>query len=452
MRRTALATLLLVMLAPGRAFADGPYEGQWREGPMRIQVAVESWGGDCGPRPTSTSTQGGGAFRIAQSGDQLTFQLRRQRSTRSCWSENRAVRRVSSSYQAGTWRIVCRTPAADSRGETGTYTIQAIGDDRLQFRDVSRYDWQLNTSRCQATITTSQSFSRIGGASSTSPSPTPEPATPRCTPGEAARVVLRPSTAEVPLGGEQCFTARVVDAEGCTVRQRARVRLAEGDGQLEGLCYQATQTAGRARIVATAGALTDTSQVTVRSMDLSDLLARRAETGSVGSGTPEAGDAESQTAAQVSAVPIEEGFGLFWPLVALGAALALVLLAVLLLRRKSTIPVAAARTGEPAKEADPNPTDAPPPEAADAPAAIAPADEPSGEDHICPTCRRGYPASASTCPHDDTPLVAYSVFLEGQEASEPPRVCPTCGEKYPATVTFCGKDGATLVASDSADS
>src|SRR5690606_19615783 len=112
-------------------------DGQWREGPMSVSVQVESWGGDCGPRPVSTTSPGGGTFRISQSGDQLTFHLRSERTTRSCWSENRAVRRVSSSHQAGTWRVVCRTPSTDSRAETGTYTIQAIGEDRLSFRDVS---------------------------------------------------------------------------------------------------------------------------------------------------------------------------------------------------------------------------------------------------------------------------------------------------------------------------
>ena len=123
---------------------------------MSIRVTVESWGGDCGPRPQSTSSGGGSTFRISQAGDQLTFHMRRQQTTRSCWSENRAVRRVSSSYQAGTWRVVCRTPPDDSRGETGTYTVRAIGDDQLSFREESRYDWQLNTSRCQASIATTQ--------------------------------------------------------------------------------------------------------------------------------------------------------------------------------------------------------------------------------------------------------------------------------------------------------
>src|SRR5690606_6316224 len=87
---TALSSLGLALFVASAAHAQGTYDGQWREGPLSVSVQVESWGGDCGPRPTSTSSPGGGAFRISQSGDQLTFHLRSERTTRSCWSENRA--------------------------------------------------------------------------------------------------------------------------------------------------------------------------------------------------------------------------------------------------------------------------------------------------------------------------------------------------------------------------
>ncbi len=104
---------------------------------------------------------------------------------------------MSSTHASGNWRIVCRTPPEDSRGETGTYTIQALGSDQLSFRDVSAYDWQLNQSRCQATITTTQSFTRVSAPAQQATTPTPEPERrPACTPGDPARVVLRPSSAD----------------------------------------------------------------------------------------------------------------------------------------------------------------------------------------------------------------------------------------------------------------
>lgn len=441
--RRTLPWLALSWLVAMPARADGPYEGQWREGPMNIRVSVESWGGDCGPRPQSTTTRGGGAFRVSQQGDQLTFHMRQARTTRDCWSENRAVRRVSSSYQAGTWRIVCRTPPSDSRAETGTYTIQAVGNDRLQFRDVSRYDWQLNESSCVGTITTTQTFTRVSGGAAPPEEPEESTGTPRCTPGDAARVVLRPSSADVQPGGEQCFTARVVDARGCALRQRPTLRLAEGGGSVSGLCFEAPNEATRARLVASAGSLSAEATVSVRTMDLSDLIARRTESGSVGGGAPE--DATTQTAARVSATERDEGPGMLWPAIALLAALILVGLAILLLRRRSRPSAAAPRKrkksigGLPGVEI-PDPEPAPAERSASAaPPATA------GEDMICPTCRRGYPPGSETCPHDDTALMPYKDFAAGKAAGVEGHVCPECGERYPPTVKFCGKDGTTLV-------
>lgn len=443
---TALVACVLLAAAPARA--DGPYEGQWREGPMNIRVTVQSWGGDCGPRPQSTSAGGGGTFRISQSGDQLTFHLRRQRTTRTCWSENRAVRRVSSSYQAGTWRVVCRTPQADSRAETGTYTIRAVGTNSLSFRDDSRYDWQLNESRCQASIVATQTFTRVGGGSNATTEPTETP-TPRCTPGDPARVVLRPARVDVPPGGEQCFTARLVDAEGCTVRRRPRLSV-EGEGSIEGLCYVAPASSGSATVVATSGSLRATAAVTVRTMDLSDLIARRSESASVGDGEPE--DASSQTAARVTATPSNEPTSLVLPISVLAFALLLVGIAVVLLRRNKKSEGPPTIRGLPRVDLSDPPTQGPPPAMADdAPATEpdAPA-SPPGEDMICPTCRRGYPAGTERCPHDDTALMTYKDFASGKNAAGQAKenVCPVCGDRFPSTVRFCGKDGVALEPAD----
>ena len=436
----AWALSALALGVGARARADGPFEGQWREGPMHIQVAITSWGGDCGPRPQSTTVPGGGTFRISQDGDQLTFHLRQQRTTRSCWSENRAVRRVSSSHQGGTWRIVCRTPPEDPRSETGTYTIQAIGNDQLSFRDVSAYDWRLNDSRCVATITTTQSFTRISGGPSSTPEPAREEPRPSCTPGAPARIVLRPASAELVPGAEQCFTTRVVDAEGCTVRTpRVTLALASGGGRLDGRCYTAPDTFGEATIVARAGSLTSEARVTVRSVDLSDLIARRTETGSVGSGPPVDDDATAETAARVTAREADEGLDPTLPAIAL--ALALLLLAggaVALGRRRRPSPrTIAGLRGVEVPEPEPSTVAPSLPE----PAPAAPADPGPLEDMICPTCRRGYSPGTERCTRDGTALVPYREFASAKGRE---KVCPTCGERYPETVRFCGKDGTTL--------
>lgn len=397
---------------------------------MSIQVDVQSWGGDCGQRPQSTSSPGGRTFSVSQDGDQLTFHLSQQRSTRSCWSENRAVRRVSSTYQSGTWRIVCRTPPEDARSETGTYTIQAVGLDQLSFRDVSRYDWQLNDSRCQATITTLQSFTR---ASPRPPTPTatpPEEPRPVCTPGAAARVQLRPSSAELSPGGERCFTVRLVDARGCALRSpRIDVRLAEGSaGELDGRCYRAPEGDARARIVAQSGELRDEATVVVRTMDLTDLIARRSESGSLGGGESEH-EASGEVAARVSTRTAERGGGILLPGAALGLALLLIAAGTLFLARRRRAPTSGIGG---LREVEP------PPEGPGAP----PAPTAAEQDMICPSCRRGYPPDSTRCSLDGTALVPYAEFASATTARE--RTCPRCGERYPGHVTFCGKDGSPL--------
>lgn len=408
---------------------------------MSIQVQVQSWGGDCGPRPQSTSTQGGGQFRVSQDGDHLTFHMRRERTTRGCWSENRAVRRVSSSAQAGTWRIVCRTPTEDSRAETGTYTIQAIGDSQLSFRDVSAYDWQLNESRCVATITTTQNFTRVGAAPAANTQPEqPEPAERACTPGAPARVVMRPNRTEVPPGGEQCFNARVVDAQGCAVRAAEVSLSVTGPGTIAGRCYRAPSTEGEARIRATAGELHDEAVVSVRTMDLSEWIARRSESGSVGSGAEEGEDASARTRARVSTRAREEGApSLLWPAVGLGAALLLVIgVAIALVRRRrpkkrGIAGLPGVDLSEPGIPVRPAKTASTPPPAKDL------------GDMICPQCHRGYPPGSTRCAQHDTALVPYRDFAGKKELVN---VCPVCGDRFPAHIRFCGKDGVALESAD----
>lgn len=431
---------------------------------MTIDVAITSWGGDCGPRPQSTSTAGGGTFRITQEGDQLTFHMRRQRTTRGCWSENRAVRRVSSTAQSGTWRIVCRTPPDDPRSETGTYTIQAIGSDQLSFRDVSAYDWQLNDSRCVATITTTQTFTRVAGPPAPvaeAPREEPEAA---CTPGAAARLVLRPATADVTPGGQQCFTARVVDAQGCALRsQRVEFELAEGAGTLEGRCYRAPEADGTARIVARAGGLSSEARVTVRAVDLSDLIARRIETGSPSGSAGGDATASADTAARVSTRASGESIDSRWVVAAGGAALLLLIGGAIALMRRSK-PRGGSIAGLPGVEIpdDSAPGEAPTAEAGPQPAASS-TGEPEGtkptgqaiaasppraspsEDMICPVCRRGHPPGSVRCAHDGTMLVPYREFAAAKGRDN---VCPVCGERYPAHMKFCGKDGAPLRGAD----
>jgi hypothetical protein len=457
----ALSCAVLAFTSSARA--DGPYEGDWRRGAMSISVSVATWGSDCGARPESTTVPARGTVHVTQEGDHLTFGG--GRSTRTCWSDNPAVRRVSSTFSSGTWRVVCRSPADDSRQETGTYTLHAAGTDTIEFRDVTEYDWTLNESRCRATSTTTQTFTRVSGGAVAEPTPTPtiepEPS-PACVAGAAARIALRPASTDVEPGGRACFTARVVDASGCPLGTNASLALRAPEGRagaLRGTCFEAASTGGEGEftILATSGALSAEARVRVHTMDLSDLIARRAESGDVAS---DPGVATTDTAAGVAARTEAAPAAFPWWAVALAAfgVLIVIVSAIVLLTRSrartqklahrehavSMVPMpsrdlANASSGTSSDLVGPT-VAAPPPEMSP-PAPVTSGD---AQAKICPTCRRGYAANERTCKTDGTELVAYTAFVQKSEAIAR-SVCPKCGTRYTGTTRFCGKDGETLV-------
>ena len=67
------AAVGLLLGSGGDARADQPtLAGSWSAGPLIENVTVTSWVDECGPKPKSSSTAGGG-FKITVSGDELVF-------------------------------------------------------------------------------------------------------------------------------------------------------------------------------------------------------------------------------------------------------------------------------------------------------------------------------------------------------------------------------------------
>ncbi|MGB0681000.1 MAG: hypothetical protein ACPGUV_15225, partial [Polyangiales bacterium] len=198
-------TLLLALAAwqPDAVQAqEADVGGVWSPGPLRIQATVQSWGQDCGPKPRSRTLQRSGLVRVTKSGAHLTIQgEQRQRSDR-CWSPNPTLKRTSINATARRWSVTCATPKHESKRERGTYTLRWTEDDTLRLNDRSQYDWQLNQSRCQATITTTQTLRR-NKAQATSDAPataTSAPARGRCAPEAPARVRIQPASAQIQAG------------------------------------------------------------------------------------------------------------------------------------------------------------------------------------------------------------------------------------------------------------
>ncbi len=469
-RHLAVALNASLCLLATAAHAQTGYAGVWKAGPSRIAVTVHSWGSDCGPQPQSTTQPGGGTVEITEYGRNLAIHATdRTILTNACWSQNRAITRVSSSFLDGVWTTKCRTPPSDPKSEEGEYVLKVENNGTLQYRDSSNYNWELRASRCIATIVTTQTLTRTTAAAPTKAGATPppaqapveaeEPETPEpknCTPGAATRLVMRPKRVQIEPGQRTCVRAVALDAAGCVVpNQDVRWTMQHSPalrGSLSAGCFEAASTAAEAegefKLIAQAQDLRGEAIVEVSTVDFSDLMAKRIETGAVTghAGTP--ANAQSQSAAKVQArsEPKAPAGG---PLLAIGAGAVLALAGLLwwLRRRAAEAAAVAAHSMRPPApsmrpmSASPAPSPSMAPVAA--PPAAAPA--PSGETWICPTCRRGSPREQVTCrcTPAGTALMPYAEFAKvGREApAQDHKICGGCGQRCPAAAGFCGSCG-----------
>ncbi len=301
-RAVMVGALLSAAAAAAQAPATASFAGSWQAGATSMEVAVESWGKDCGPQPQSTHSGGGGTVRIEQQQQALIIHGGgRDVHSDQCWSPNPMLRRVSSSHTDGQWVTRCKTADQDPREEAGTYTLKALSSDRLLYQDVSHFNWKLNASTCVATITTTQTLQRVAAAAP-APAPTAAAAKPTaaatkpasapaakqaaCKPGAAAHLSLRPRRAQIELGQHVCFHPRVADAAGCTLENAAIVwSLEHGPGikaSLQGGCFHAgdssAESEGAFKIVASYGGLRAEAPVVVSAESLTALLASRMQT------------------------------------------------------------------------------------------------------------------------------------------------------------------------------
>jgi hypothetical protein len=452
-----LGVVLVSLFAPVAASAQslGDLSGTWRAGATAIEVSIESWGEDCGTRPTSTRSNGGGLVTVEMKGQALLLHGRDQDiRTDACWSRNPAMKRSAASYSDGLWMTRCRTSSEDPREELGIYTLTLQDPNQLLYKDVSHYDWSLNESKCVATFTTTQTLTRSGGkgdsAEASQPAAAVEPPVVEakgCRPGAAANISLRPKQAEIEVGQRICFKARVSDATDCVLpNANVSYQLQHPKalkGSLSSGCFTAADSAAEAegefRITAKSGSVQTEATVVVKRVDLSSLIARRME-GSGLSGieeTEEALDKSPKAVARIAThtAPAEPDTGRSILLVVLGVlAVGLTAAGFWMIRREPTQQRRKrSKRTQTAKASQ-----------ATAPAASSQA---AGENWICPECRIGYPREQTTCPKDGARLVPYAEFAQRgkRDKSAPGKRCPTCGRDYPAGAAFCGDDGASLI-------
>jgi hypothetical protein len=458
------------------AHAEPSLTGAWRAGKTTMAVKVESWGKDCGPEPRSSESQGGGLVNISQEGHVVIIHGQQPIRTDKCWSPNPALKRVSSSFVDGLWSVHCKTGPNDPREEEGDYALKSMGADQLVYQDVSRYNWMLNESRCKATITTVQSLTRanptvaasnkpVASTPASTSAPVPKAPEVACKPGAAARLEVRPSHAQLELGGQLCLRAQAVDAAGCRVPDAPVSWSLKHSKALKATlndnCFRAGESAaeseGEFQVIATSGALHAEATLDVRSADLSALIAKRIETGAVNgfdaqpAALPVVAPVQAARAKVAATQPSSQAAAVApWLLIALGV-LGLAVIGWVAVRMRKPLKVRSKHiTGdfEPFDDAP----DAPAPNEP-APVAAAPSPQPvpavtSSESWICPTCRRGFPASQQRCPNDGAALMPYREFTQAhrtQVEGARSKRCPKCGETFQTNSGFCGKDGSPLI-------
>ncbi|HEX5659952.1 MAG TPA: zinc ribbon domain-containing protein [Polyangiales bacterium] len=430
------------------------WSGKYTAGVSTIKADVTTWGEDCGPRPQNSTDSSKPKVEVTARGDQLTLKFPdRALKSDGCWSPNPAVKAGKKSFADGTWRSECKTASGDAKQERGVYTINASVVDRyaqLELIEESSYDWQLKQSHCVAKVRIVQRMSRGGVIEEPAPPPVVAPAPSACVPGALARLRLRPESARIAPGEKQCFSVRGLDAAGCTVQLEGSalswdLKKASGaTGTLSGNCFKAASRAaeaeGRFEVSVSIGGVRDKVTLDVASTDLSDIIARR----SGGSDLDVSEDSEGLGAVLGIEAAVKRGS---LPVKLAVSALLLGLMGMLLawLLRARGKP----RKRKPTRvylDEDEEEEDGHAPRHS-AINSLAPRDDDSlqgdtGDQLICPTCRRGIPLGVSRCPNDGSTPVPYKEFAAAaRDAQSGPRMCPSCGAQLAAGALFCGVCG-----------
>ncbi|HEY6876471.1 MAG TPA: zinc ribbon domain-containing protein [Polyangiales bacterium] len=440
------------MLLCRSAHAQTDWAGNYTAGSSELKAEVTTWGVDCGPRPQNATDSSKPKVEVKTRGTQLTLTFPdRTLRTDGCWSPNPAVKVSASSVVNGKWRVECKTPPGDAKQERGVYTITASVVDQhaqLELIEESNYDWQLKQSHCVAKVRITQRMSRGGVITE------PAAASAPCVPGPLAKLRLRPSDARIAPGEKQCFTVRGTDAAGCAVpldQDALEWELKKPNGAtgaLSGGCFKAAPSAAEAEghfeVSVSSGGVRDKAPIHVTTTDLSDIIAKR----STGSDLEVSDDGDGLASALgIEAVVNQSSLGVKLAISALLLAFIGASIALLLRRRPKAKRKRAHRTAFPEDEEEEDDSGHAPRHSAIN--SLAPRTGElgggSGEQFICPTCRRGVPEGVARCPHDGTKPVPYTEFVKAaREAEAGPRTCPSCGAQLDAGALFCGKCGAKV--------
>ncbi len=241
-RRSGVIVLFLALAVLGLrardARADGSLDGAWSMSAVGESFTVQQWSPACGPAPVSGTLQAGGPVTVqTQAGELVISGGRRTFRTNQCLDPLPTLARDAHSTDGKSWRTRCSSPASDPRHAVVNAAYFVTGDDTLSVAETGRYEFTINDAHCIADVKRSASLRRVTLAGPT-PSATEAPIvspTPALTvtaapvraapspptrvdcssPGDPARLEVRPSRKLLRLGDDFTFRAMVIDANGC---------------------------------------------------------------------------------------------------------------------------------------------------------------------------------------------------------------------------------------------
>ena len=474
MKRFGLLVVLVLGAADARA--DSPYDGQWKQSPLKEDYTVQQWLPGCGPAPVSHSAGGGETISITQEGDELSLAGGgRTFKTNQCYDDMPGLARESHSRDPSgkIWRTHCATPAGDPRRTTMNTLVQVTGDSHIEMSETGRYEITLKDGKCTADVKRTRSYDLIKAtpvASATAPAPTHTATANACaTPGDPARLEVRPSRKLMKTGDTFAFNAVVLDASGCATPTKKTWSVESGTGVTVDASGVVTVAAdapeGNAVVVATAAGKSAKVTVEISSpAHYADLLAS--------SGLNSAGESDVASTVVIASSSLgttgaraedtrKHKRNLFIAIV--GGVAALLALLALFGWRRSKRAARLAREAEERHAERMEEYEARQRQRAEAHAAqvraheesVKRAEEAKARRAIpaaggaggtspasveCPSCRREYPAGSQFCPHDGSKLQAHS------GAGAPlGNICPVCRRGYDAQTKVCPADGEELV-------
>jgi hypothetical protein len=490
----------VLLLARSVRADDASFDGSWGMSPLTETFIVQQWGGSCGPAPVST-VQPGGLATIHPDGAELVIQpsdgRQRRLRTDQCLDPLPTLARETHSSDGRTWRTRCTTPPSDPRHAVvnSAYFLSSTGD-AITIGETGQYEFTIHGSRCVANVTRELTIRRlqaVAPAASAAPSagaataptraaaPTPLPttdSTPCSSPGDPARLEIRPSRKLLRLGDNYRFRALVVDEDGCptgTPIQWSIAALRSNDGR-DLVAQPSVDAAGRLTIppgtsdaqfdlVATAAGHSARAAVEVTSDANYEALLARSGLDSNGERGEPAVTSLATASIGGSSARAEDGAGrrrtVFISIIALLVAAlgAVAIVGTLRARRARAVERAAQeRHAEKMREYEREKHEREEVHAAQLRAhlesvaqaqrvgggATVSATGAQGNALFCPSCHREFNDGTAYCPFDANRLVAVAGH-EAIAAGPVGGVCPTCQRGFNPGVRVCPHDGDELV-------